>query len=185
MNAKIKKVLKSICSISSAIIVLLAVLLVGVRIFGVQVLTILSPSMEPKYPTGSVIYLVKEDPAKLKVNDVITFKISGNMTATHRIIEIVPDEDDQSIVRFRTKGDNNDTADGSLVNLNDVVGKPVFCIPLLGYLATYIQSPPGSYVTLGVGLAMILLVVIADMLTDDKKENKNKKHKGEFDYEKS
>jgi len=49
------------------------------------VLTILSPSMAPKHPTGSVIYIVDVDPAKLEVDDVITFKLTDSMTATHRI----------------------------------------------------------------------------------------------------
>lgn len=183
MNRKLKIVLKAISSVVAGTVVLLAVLLVGVRIFGIQVLTILSPSMEPKYPTGSVIYIVDVHPAELKVNDVITFQLTDNMTATHRIIELVPDEDDSSMIRFRTKGDNNDTADGSLVEFDDVVGKPVLCIPLLGYLAMLIQNPPGSYIAIGVGLAMILFVMIVDTVIDGKKSKKFV-HKGEIDNEK-
>ncbi len=179
MNPKVKTVLKIISSAMACIVVILAMLLVGVRIFGVEVLTILSPSMEPKYPTGSVIYVVDTDPAELKVRDVITFRLSENMTATHRIIELIPDEDDPSIVRFRTKGDNNNTVDGALVEFGDVIGKPVLCIPLLGYLAMYIQSPPGSYIAIGVALVMILFVMIVDIITDDKKDSKNKLNKGE------
>ena len=115
MNPKLKTALKITSNTLLALVIILAILLVGVRIFGIDILTVLSPSMEPKYPTGSLIYLVDVDPAKLEVEDVITYRISDKTTATHRIKEIIPDEDDPSIVRFRTKGDNNDDYDGSLV----------------------------------------------------------------------
>ena len=183
MKRKLNITLKVISSMMISIAVVLAVLLVGVRIFGIQVMAILSPSMEPQYPTGSAIYVVDVDPTDLKVNDVITFKVSDSMTATHRIIEIVLDEDDPDVVRFRTKGDSNNTADGPLVEVDDVVGRPVFCIPFLGQLAMYIQSPPGTYVTIGVGVAMFLFVMIADTVTEDKKDTKNKSDKGALNHE--
>lgn len=172
MNLKVKKALKIASSLLIVIVIVLAVLLVGVKFVGIDVLTILSPSMEPKYPTGSLVYLVDVDPSKLKVNDVITFKISDGMTATHRIKEIIPDEEDPNVVRFRTKGDNNDTYDGSLVEFDDIQGKVVFCIPLLGYLAMRIQSPPGSFIAIGVGLAIVLFVMIVDTVTDEGKSKK-------------
>ena len=40
-----------------AIVVLFALLLVGVRLFGIQVYSIISGSMEPEYPVGSLIYV--------------------------------------------------------------------------------------------------------------------------------
>ena len=185
MNRKLKIGLKVASSTLLILVVLLAILLVGVKFVGIDVLTVLSPSMEPKYPTGSLIYLVDVDPAELEVEDVITFKISENKTATHRIKEIIPDENDPGILRFRTKGDNNDTYDGSLVEVEEIEGKVIFCIPYLGYLATYIQRPPGLYVAIVVALAMIFFVMIVDTVTDDKKGNTKKLHKGETEHEES
>jgi signal peptidase len=180
MNAKLSKALKFVSNALLVLILILTILLVGVKFFGVDILTVLSPSMEPKYPTGSLIYLVNVDPATLEVDDVITYRISSTATATHRIKEIIPDEDDPSIVRFRTKGDNNATYDGKLVEFEQVEGKVVFCVPLLGYVAMYIQSPPGLYVAIGVALAIVLFVMIVDAVTDDKK----KEQKGEPENEK-
>lgn len=184
MKSKSKKILNSLTTIIVVMFVILAILLVGVRIIGIDILTVLSPSMEPKYPTGSLIYLVDVDPAKLEVEDVITYRISEKTTATHRIKEIIPDEDDPSIVRFRTKGDNNDDYDGSLVEFEQVEGKVIFCIPLLGHLAMYIQRPPGLYVAIGTALAIIFFVMIVDTVTDDKKSKNKNEHKGESDNEK-
>ena len=180
MNRKLKIALKTASNTLLALVIILAILLVGVKIVGIEPLVVLSPSMEPKYPTGSLIYLADVDPAKLEVEDVITYRISDKTTATHRIKEIVPDEDDPSIVRFRTKGDNNDTHDGNLVEFDQVEGKVIFCIPLMGKLAMYIQSPPGLYIAIGSALAIILFVMIVDTVTDDKKsKNKNNSHIGE------
>ena len=185
MNAALKRILKLTSNVLLVLVVVLAILLVGVRVAGIDVLTVLSPSMEPEYPTGALIYLVDVDPAKLEVEDVITYRISEKTTATHRIKEIIPDEDDPSIVRFRTKGDNNDDYDGSLVEFAQVEGKVIFCIPHLGYLAMYIQRPPGLYVAIGTALAIILFVTIVDTVTDDKKAKNRNKHEGESVNEKS
>lgn len=182
MKAKLNITLRIISNALLVLILILTLLLVGVRLFGIEILTVLSPSMEPQYPTGSLIYLIDVDPATLEVEDVITYKISSTSTATHRIKEIIPDQDDPSVVRFRTKGDNNDTYDGKLVEFEQVQGKVVFCIPFLGYLAMYIQSPPGLYVAIGAALAIILFVMIVDTVTDEKKD-KNKQ-KGEPENEK-
>lgn len=184
MKSKSKKILNALTTIIVVMVVILAIPLVGIRIVGIDILTVLSPSMEPKYPTGSLIYLVDVDPAKLEVDDVITYRISEKTTATHRIKEIIPDEDDPSIVRFRTKGDNNDDYDGSLVEFEQVEGKVIFCIPLLGHLAMYIQRPPGLYVAIGTALAIIFFVMVVDTVTDDKKSKNKNEHKGESDNEK-
>lgn len=184
MKRKLKKILNALTTIIVVMVAILAIPLVGIRIVGIDILTVLSPSMEPKYPTGSLIYLVDVDPAKLEVEDVITYRISEKTTATHRIKEIIPDEDDPSIVRFRTKGDNNDDYDGSLVEFEQVEGKVIFCIPLLGHLAMYIQRPPGLYVAIGTALAIIFLVMVVDTVTDDKKSKNKNEHKGESDNEK-
>ena len=51
----VKKTWNIISTVLVALVVLLALLLVGARIFGLQVFTVLSGSMEPTYHTGSLI----------------------------------------------------------------------------------------------------------------------------------
>lgn len=170
MNPKLGRALKISSSALIGAVVLLASLLYGVRLVGLVPYTVLSPSMEPKYPTGSLIYLTDVDPSTLQAGDVITFRLGVDTTATHRIVELVPDEQDPTYIRFRTKGDNNDTADGSLVEPTAVVGKAVFCIPYLGYLAQSMQKAPGSYVVIIIGLIMIAYVVVVDIITEEPRE---------------
>ncbi len=173
-----RKIGNVIARVLVAVVVILAVALVGVRLFGLNVYTVLSGSMEPTYSTGSLIYVKSIDPADLKEGDVITFLLDENTVATHRIVEIVPDEEDSSILRFRTKGDANDSVDGSLVHENNVIGTPVFSIPKAGYLANYIQHPPGTYVAISVGAILILLAFLPDLFaSDNEKDKKNKEKK--------
>ena len=150
--------------------ILLAVAFVGVRLVGLDVYTVLSGSMEPNLPVGSLIYVQDKNPADLKAGDVITYMVSEKTVVTHRIIEVVPDENDPSILRFRTKGDANNTEDAGLVHSNNILGSPVFHIPLLGYISSYIQSPPGMYVAIGVGAAILLLTFVPDFFPSKKKE---------------
>ena len=161
------KVWNTICGILIGILLILAVLLAGVRLVGLRPLTVLSGSMEPTYHVGSLIYVKSVDYKDLKAGDVITFMLDEDTLATHRIVEVVPDEDDPATVRYRTKGDANEFEDGSLVHYKNVVGTPVFTIPELGYIANYIQNPPGTYIALSAGAVLLLLMFIPDLLAPE------------------
>lgn len=182
MGKTAKKIWNIITSIIVALAVLLAIALVGVRLIGFQVFTVLSGSMEPTYHVGSLIYVKKADYKELQSGDVITFMLDEDTIATHRIVEVVPDETDSSVLRFRTKGDANQAEDGSLVHYKNVVGTPVFTIPKLGYLANYIQNPPGMYVAISAGAVLLLLVFLPDLFSKD--EEKEPKKKGRYLKEK-
>lgn len=169
-----KKVVNVISTVLVALMVLLAVLLVGVRLVGFRVFTVLSGSMEPTYHTGALIYVREVDPFTLKAGDVITFLLDEDTVATHRVVEVVPDGEDPSVIRFRTKGDANETEDGALVHYKNVVGTPVFTIPYLGYVANYIQKPPGTYVAVSAGAVLLILVFLPDIFADDKKDREKK-----------
>lgn len=164
MNGKLRKVWNAVSSVLVALVVLLAVLLVGVRLVGFQVFTVLSGSMEPTYHTGALIYVKKVDPYTIQVGQPITFLLTEDTVATHRVVEIVKDETDPNVIRFRTKGDANEVEDGSLVHYKNVIGVPVFSIPYLGYVADFIQHSPGTYIAIAAGAILLLLVLLPDLL---------------------
>lgn len=191
---KVKKICNVISTLLVATIVILALLLVGPRAAGMQVFVVLSGSMEPTYQTGSVIYVKDVDPMTLQEGDPVTFRAAEDTIVTHRIIEVIPDDTNANNQYFRTKGDANEVEDGGLTSCEYVVGKPVFTVPQLGYLAAYIQEPPGMYIAISVAAAMMLIVLLLDTLTEDKeaeaqkqaakkakKEAKKRKKKGEDD----
>ena len=170
MNKSLKLTLKIISNLIVIIAIILAMLLVGLKFFGFQIYTVVSGSMEPTYHVGSLIYVREVDTNTLKVKDPITFKLGDNTIATHRIVEIVPNEQDSTKYSFRTKGDANEDIDANLVEPNKVLGKALFTVPYLGYLATYIQSYPGNMVAICTAIALIILVIMIDMLTEETKD---------------
>lgn len=176
MSKTIKKIWNALTTILVALAVLLAVALAGVRLVGLQPYTVLSGSMEPTYHVGSLIYVKSVDYTKLEAGAPITFMLDESTVATHRIIEVVPDEEDPTVLRYRTQGDANESPDGSLVHYKNVIGSPVFTIPYLGYVANYIQNPPGTYIAIAAGAILLLLVFLPDLLfgSDDKKEQKKR-----------
>lgn len=182
MKKSIIKVWNVFTSALVALVVILALLLVGVRLFGMQVFTVLSGSMEPTYHVGSLIYVKETDPMTLQPGDVITFMLDEDTVATHRIVDVIPDEEDPSVIRFQTKGDANDAVDGSLVHYKNILGTPVFTIPKLGYLASYIQNPPGTYVAISAGAVLLALVFLPDLFGGDEKPEKKR---GKFERTKS
>ena len=169
MKGSLKKTWNIITTILVALIAILTVLLVGARVVGLQVFSVLSGSMEPTYHTGALIYVKKVDPETIQTGQVITFLLDEDTTATHRVVDIVPDEDDPSVLRFRTKGDANQAADGELVHYKNVVGTPVFSIPYLGYVAEYIRRPPGTYALVAVVALLLFLLILPEVFAGRKK----------------
>ena len=174
-----KKLWNGLTTVLVALVVVLAVLLVGVRLVGLTPYVVLSGSMEPTYHTGSLIYVKKVDPFTIEAGTPITFMMDEDTIATHRVVGVVPDEEDSTVIRFRTKGDANDAEDGTLVHYKNVIGTPVFSIPYLGYVSDYITNPPGMYIGFTVLGIIILMLFAPDLLraadkADKKAEEKKK-----------
>ncbi len=170
MNAKIKKIWNIITTIIVTIVVVLALLLAGARLFGLKVYTVLSASMEPTYKTGSIIYVKEVDPFTLKAGDPITYMLNEDTVATHRIVEVVPDENDSTVLRFITKGDNNKNVDSASVHIKNIIGKPIYSIPYLGFLSDFMQKPNGRMVAIAAVLLVVLLVFVPDIFKEKPKK---------------
>lgn len=187
------------------IMVLLAILLVGVRLVGLTPYAVLSGSMEPTYHVGSLIYVQETDPADITVGTPITFVVNEDLlVATHRVVDIIEvterevpvvdesgaallDENgeevtqteilDEPVLFFQTKGDANDDVDGSPVHFKNVVGTPVFSIPYLGYLSSWLQTKKGMIMGASIALVIIILTFLPDILglVDDEPKKKRRK----------
>ena len=171
----VKKIWDWISGILVAVVVLLAIALVGVRVVGLQPYVVLSGSMEPTYHVGSLIYVKAVDYKELTVGDPITYMVSQDTVVTHRIIEVLVDEEDLNTIRYFTQGDANDVPDGTSVHYKNIIGKPVFSIPCLGYVSNYIQNPPGMYIAIAAGAILIMLVFLPDIFSEDEEDKKKKK----------
>lgn len=163
------------------LVVLLAVALVGVRLVGLEPYVILSGSMEPVYPVGSLVYVQRVDADRIAVGDPIAFVMNEDLVvAIHRVIGV-----DAAAQQFETKGDANDAPDAAPVHFNNLIGKPVLCIPKLGYVSDYLTNPPGMYIGGAAALVLLLLMFVPDWIRklDEKDSGKKpvKAQKGQRD----
>ena len=166
MSNTLKKIWNIVSTALVVLIVLCAVFLMGSRLLGFQCYNVISPSMEPEYLVGDLIYVKEVDPTTIKEGDVITFIVNEDLVVgTHRVVRV--DAENQ---RFYTKGDANEIEDQSPVHFNNVIGVPKFAIPKLGYVSDFVQNPPGMYITIGIGVILILAVFLPDMIGKKKEE---------------
>ena len=125
--------------------------------------TIISGSMEKELMIYDVVLNFKvTDPNKIKTGDIITFtstsSLNPGMTVTHRVLERI--ETDHGIV-YRTKGDNNLTADSSTVPFENVKGKTFMKIPQLGRVQFLLASKGGWFFAI---LVPAMGLIIYDIL---------------------
>ena len=151
-----KKIWNVVSTILVTLFVLCAIFLMGSRIMGYKVYTVISGSMTPTYNIGDLLYVKSVDVNTIKAGDPITFVLNEDLVvATHRVVRV--DAENQ---RFYTKGDANQIEDGTPVHFNNVIGVPQFSIPKLGYVSDFIQNPPGLYITIAIGAVLLILAFL-------------------------
>lgn len=111
-------------------------------IFGYRFYNVLTSSMEPAINRGDLVLTKITDSKDIVVGDVITFYPSINPDAylTHRVIEKTENYNDLGLIGFKTKGDNNESADNMVVSEKKVVGVVKIVIPYLGFIISYISK---------------------------------------------
>ena len=156
-----KSRLGRICSVAGIVLILIVIalcsLLVLPGMFGYGMYHVLSGSMEPEMPVGSLIYVHKGEPEDVEGSDIIAFYGSAEDSGiiTHRVIK-------NNIVSgtFRTKGDANENDDTTPVPYGNYIGKVTWIIPYVGKVLTVMTSLYGKLaaacaVLLGVALHLI------------------------------
>ena len=145
-----------------AVLLVLVVAFAGVRLAGLTPYAVLSGSMEPLYPVGSLIYVQETDPATIQPGDSVTFERDNGVVATHQAYEV-----DSAARQIRTQGIANINTDGSVmhdaepVSFSSVIGVPVACVPLLGYVNAFVTSPAGTFIVVAGAVVAIALSVFA------------------------
>lgn len=167
-NMKVGKIIYNIISTFILIVVIaLAILLVLVRLVGYTPYAVLSGSMEPLYSVGSTVYVKSVEAEDIEVGDVITFTMAdGSTVVTHEVVEI-----DEEMGQYYTKGLANDTQDGAPTTIDHIIGEVHFGIPYLGYISSYITTPPWIYIIICLALIWILLLYMVETWEDEKHEN--------------
>ena len=112
------------------------------QVLGYSVFRVMTGSMEPEIPEGSLLLVHKTDPNTLEAGDVISFfspdpTLEGAVN-THRVVRW---EEEAGSRRFYTKGDANGMEDSYPVDAAQVVGEVVFVSRGLGRLVTLLSNP--------------------------------------------
>ena len=134
----------------------LAIAFGGVRLAGLSPFAVLSGSMEPELPVGSLIYVKPVDPTEVHVGDAITFRLESGTLVTHEVYEI-----DAAAREFKTHGIANVDSEGNIspdaapVPWSSLVGSVVACVPLLGYVNVFVTQPPGIFEVIA-GVAVVI-----------------------------
>ena len=97
-----------------------------VSIFGYRYMNVLTGSMEPNIPVGSLIFVKEVGMEECSVGDVITYKTPMGTNLTHRIVEVTKNGN------FITQGDANNARDLNEITEDMLVGKYVFQIKYIG-----------------------------------------------------
>lgn len=107
-------------------------------VFGIKFMTVLSGSMQPNIEVGDLAVIKPIVPKNIKKGDVITYRLTDNIFITHRVIDVIHDNDEYL---FITKGDANNVEDDEKINSSQLVGKVFLVIPNGGYLLYSLKKP--------------------------------------------
>lgn len=152
-----RRILSAAGTTMIVIVVLLCCLLTLPKVFGYQMYHVLSGSMEPEIPVGSLIYIREGKAEEVQEGDVIAFYASLEDAGiiTHRVVK-------NNVVSgsFRTKGDANEMEDPLPIPYENYIGTAALTVPYLGMLLVCMTSLYGkigavSLIVLGVILNMI------------------------------
>ena len=138
------------------------VLLVGVLVIvvpaatGSTPMTVLTSSMEPTYPPGTLIIVKPIDSQDIRIGDPITYQIKSGEEAvvTHRVIAITSSTDGSTT--FTTQGDNNGAPDAAAVIPEQVKGKVWYSVPWIGYLNNLVNGTNRGWIVPAIAIGLFL-----------------------------
>ena len=165
-----KNPVAAICSALGTLLLIIIVVaclpLTVPKVFGYEMYTVISGSMEPSISTGSLVYIKDMEPQDVTDGDVIAFYggHDSNAIITHRVVKnrVVMGE-------FVTKGDANEKEDMNPIPYMNFLGRVELSIPVVGELAQMLTSMEGKIAAgtlIGVAVILQLLASLLDRRRD-------------------
>lgn len=160
-----------ICSVAGTAliisVIILCSLLVLPGIFGFHMYHVLSGSMEPAVPVGSLLYVSAEAQEDVEEDEIIAFysALEDGSVITHRVVK-------NNVVSgtFITKGDANEKEDPEPVAYENYIGNVILTLPYLGKLLTIMTSYYGKIAAAGVILLGVVLNLAGSRQEVDEEE---------------
>lgn len=161
----------SVRIIVAAAVVLFAAVALGPMTGKYQLLSVLTGSMNPTSPAGSLVFETPVAPSEIHVGDVITYQapVGDRPVVTHRIIDIKTDDIGQ--VMINTKGDANPAADPWDAVLGEgQVWKVGFTVPFLGGLVQSMRTPFAHVLTMSLVPLILCFTLLRSIWRRPKKD---------------
>jgi len=169
-------VLIFIMTISSVVIIYVAVFGNDKSVFGYRLFTVLTSSMGETIKKDALIITKKVAQEELYEGEIITFissdpSIKGEVN-THRIFRIVNDV-------IYTKGDGNNYVDKATVKYEDIIGRVAWHSIVVGKTVKFLQKPQRLLLFVILPLGIFTFVDFHDVLEKIKlfKKSQNRKPK--------
>ena len=149
-------------AVSGAILLLviaLALLLIVVpKVTGSTPLTVLTSSMEPTLPPGTLIIVRPVTPDEIRIGDVVTYQIRSGEPGviTHRVTAISSSSAGGRTFTFT--GDNNSVADADQVLPVQIQGRLWYSVPWVGWVNNAVNGQSRAWV---VPIVAVLLLAYA------------------------
>ena len=159
----IRKIINIAVNIIFVLMILSAAALMVLRAVGITAYAVKTPSMYPVCPVGTMIFVVPADFEDFSKGDIITYRLN-NAVVTHRIYEV--DAENRTVI---TKGDNNNTPDGSPISERNIIGRVEFYIPYAGYLYIFAETVYGKVSVAAAFVILAALSVLTRSSDDEKK----------------
>lgn len=162
------KLVPALCNLLGTLILILVIAsclpLTLPRLFGYEIYEVVSGSMEPEIPVGSVIYVAAAQPEEIQAEDVIAFR-SGQTVITHRVVtnRMLDGE-------FVTKGDANEQEDMNAVPYADLIGRVEHHFPIVGRLMVVYTGTVGKVYVICFAACGAMLNMLAGRLRERNRE---------------
>lgn len=133
-----------------------------VRFFGHSLFRVVTGSMEPTIPIGSILVAQETPIEEIAVDDFVCFRStnpgSGGMIVTHRVVGVYDTPD--GVRCLRTKGDGNLSVDVNPVTEGYLIGRVIWHTGDGSTMAGIIQFITGEYGFLACIILPVLLIAV-------------------------
>ncbi len=144
-------------------VVVFIILGLGPRTGAYRSLTVLTGSMDPAIPAGSVLFVTPQQPSEVRVGQIITYHIpvEDHRVVSHRVVEVFASGQHPVI---RTKGDANEAPDPWVARVEDSkVWRVRAVVPYVGLGIRWFRQPLVRELALMVIPAILALIWLADI----------------------
>lgn len=154
--------LPGLCNVLGTLILLMIIAaclpLALPRFIGYEAYEVVSGSMEPEIPVGSVVYVKYAEPEDIAEEEVVAFW-SGSSVVVHRVMQNNMEER-----QFITKGDANAAEDLRAVPYSGLIGRVEYHFPVVGRLMSLYATSVGKIYLFLIAACGVMLNMLAGNL---------------------